>query len=101
MSRLIDIQPAQQDLPQELVVEVGDVLRFAATGGHIRTGAAIELIGILTESVLGTNGQVLSPMGAPGAVLFRANEAGRAVLDIVTGDPWQSPTTRSLNVRVT
>lgn len=100
MSRLIDIQPGQQDLPAELVVEVGDVLRFSATGGHLRAGTAIELIGILIDSVLGTNGRVLSPMGAPGTVLFRAKAPGRAVLDVVTGDPWQSPTIWSVNVRV-
>ena len=100
MSRLIDIQPDRQDLPAELVVEVGDVLRFAATGGRIRTGAAIELIGILNDCVLGTNGQVLRPIGAPGTVLFRANEQGRTVLEIVTGDPWQSSSTLTLNVRV-
>ncbi|MDR7084277.1 hypothetical protein J2X01_003585 [Arthrobacter ginsengisoli] len=100
MSRLISIQPRQQDLPAELVVGVGDVLQFAATGGHLRTGTAIELIGILNDSVVGTNGQVLSPLGAPGTVLFRAVETGRAVLDIVTGDPWQSPITLTVNVRV-
>jgi hypothetical protein len=100
VSRLIDIQPGQQELPAELVVEVGDVLRFAATGGHIRSGTAVELIGILNEGVLGTNGQVLSPMGAPGTVLFRAIGPGLAVLDIVTGDPWQSATTLALNIRV-
>lgn len=100
MSRLIDIQPGQQELPPELVVEVGDVLRFAATGGHIREGTAIELIGILNDSALGTNGRVLSPMGAPGTVLFRAKEPGPAVIDVVTGDPWQSSTTLTLSVRV-
>lgn len=100
MSRLIGIQPSQQDLPAELVVEVGDVLRFAATGSHVRAGTAIELIGILNDSVLGTDGRVLSPMGAPGTVLFRAKAPGPAVIDVVTGDPWQSHTTWSVNVRV-
>jgi hypothetical protein len=100
VSRLISIQPGQQDLPAELVVAVGDVLQFAATGGHLRSGTAVELIGILNDSVLGTNGQVLSPLGAPGAVLFRAVEPGPAVLDVVSGDPWQSPVTLTVNVRV-
>ena len=100
MSRLIDIQPDQQDLPAELVVEVGDVLRFAATGGHVRTGTGIKLVGILSHGVLGTNGRVLSPMGAPGIVLFIAKAPGSAVIDIVTGDPWTSPSTLVLNVLV-
>jgi hypothetical protein len=43
---------------------------------------------------------VLSPMGAPGTVLFRAKAPGPAVIDVVTGDPWQSHTTWSVNVRV-
>jgi hypothetical protein len=100
VSRLIDIQPSHQDLPAELVVEVGDVLRFSATGGHIKTGTSVELIGILNDSVLGTNGRVLSPMGAPGTVLFLASSPGRAVIDIVTGNPWESSTARSLNILV-
>lgn len=100
MSRLIDIQPGLQDLPAELVVRIGDVLRFAATGAHLRAGTALELVGILNDSVLGTDGRVMSPMGAPGTVLFRAIGQGQAVLDIVTGDPWQAPITWSLNIRV-
>lgn len=100
MSRLIDIQPDRHDLPAELVVEVGDVLRFAAAGGHVRTGKGVELIGIFNHGVLGTDGRVLSPMGAPGIVLFVAKAPGIAAIDVVTGDPWKSPTTRILNVIV-
>jgi hypothetical protein len=100
VSRLIDIQPGLQDLPEEMVVRVGDVLRFSATGGHLREGTAVELIGILADAVLGTDGQVLSPMGPPGTVLFHATAPGRAVIDVVTGDPWQQSTTWSLNIRV-
>lgn len=100
MSRLIGIQPSQQDLPAELLVEVGDVLQFSATGGHIREGTSVKLIGILTDSVLGTNGRVLSPMGAPGTVLFLASSPGSTVIGIVTGDPGRSSTSRSLKVLV-
>ena len=50
--------------------------------------------------MLGTNGRVLSPMGAPGIVLFVAKAPGSAVIDIVTGDPWTSPSTLVLNVLV-
>jgi hypothetical protein len=100
VSRLIDIQPNLQELPAELVVGVGDVLRFAATGGRVRTGTAVELAGTLTDSVLGTNGTVLTPAGPPNSVLFRAIGRGRSVIDVITGDPWRSATTLSITVRV-
>ncbi len=100
MSLLIDIQPDQQELPAALVVEVGDVLRFGATGGHVKEGTAMELMGIFSHGVVGTNGRVLSPMGGPGIVMFVAKAPGRAVIDIVTGDPWTSPTARLLDVLV-
>ena len=100
MSRLIEIQPVAQDLPADLTVAVGDVLRFAASGGHVREGAAVEIIGIFVESVLGTDGRVLTPMGPPNAVLFHARMPGRAAIDVVTGDPWRSSVTRSMTVVV-
>src|SRR4249919_1264090 len=64
VSRLIDIQPLAQDLPADLTVGVGDLLRFAASGGHVREGAAVEIVGIFVESVLGTDGRVITPMGS-------------------------------------
>ena len=100
MSRLIEIQPVTQDLPADLTVAVGDVLRFAASGGHVHEGAAVEIVGIFVESVLGTDGRVLTPMGPPNAVLFHARMPGRAAIDVVTGDPWRSPVTRSMTVVV-
>lgn len=100
VSRLIDIQPILQDLPAELLVDVGDVLRFAATGAHLRAGTALELIGILNDSVLGTDGRVISPTGAPGTVLLRAVKPGWTMLEVVTGDPWQAPITWTLKVLV-
>lgn len=100
MSRLINVQPCLEEISAEVVVAVGDVLRFSAAGAHTRTGAAVELLGIFTDSVLGPDGHVLSPMGPPGTVLFRACTPGRAVIDLVTGDPWQSPTAQSITIRV-
>lgn len=100
MSRLIEIQPSAQDMPGDMTVGVGDLLRFAASGGRVREGAAVELVGIFVESVLGTNGSVLAPMGSPNTVLFRARTPGRSAIDIVTGDPWRSPATRSMTVVV-
>jgi hypothetical protein len=84
----------------EFVLGVGDVVRFATTGGHVRSGTAVEILGILTDGVLGTDGSVLTPLGPPGTVLLRARSAGRAEVDIVSGDPFHSPATRTLVIRV-
>lgn len=100
VSRLIEVQPVAQDVPEDLTVGVGDVLRFAASGGRVRDGTAVEILGIFVESVLGTDGQVVAPMGPPNAVLFRARQPGRAAIDVVTGDPWHSPVTRSMTIVV-
>lgn len=100
MSRLIEVQPVAPDLPADLTVGVGDVLRFAASGGRVRNGTAVEVLGIFIESVLGTDGRVLAPMGPPNAVLFRARQPGQSAIDVVTGDPWHSPATRSMTVIV-
>jgi hypothetical protein len=100
MSRFIDIRPDEEGLPPELVITVGDVVRFTATGGRIRSGTGVELLGILSDSVVGTGGAVLTPLGPPAAVLFLARSPGSAVVDVVSGDPFGSPATRSLIIRV-
>lgn len=99
--RLIEIESAAQGLPATLTVEVGDLLMFAATGGHVRSGAdAVEMLGVFRSSVLGVEGSVLSPMGAPNTVLFRARRPGRATIDVVTGDPWHTPQTTTMELVV-
>ena len=100
MGRYIDIRPDDEGLPAELVLAVGDVVRVAATGGGVRSGTGVELLGILTEGVVGIDGSVLTPLGPPGCVLFRAREPGRAVVELVSGDPFRQPLTRTLAVRV-
>ena len=105
MGRLIEIQdpPAA---PARLTVEVGDVLQFSASGGHVRSGAdIIEMLGPLVGAVLADDGgkpssDVLAPMGAPNTVLFVARRAGRAIIDVVTGDPWHAPQTSVLDIEV-
>jgi hypothetical protein len=99
VGRYLDIRP-DEGLPAELVLAVGDVVRVAATGGGVRSGTGVELLGILTDSVVGIDGSVLSPLGPPGAVLFRAREPGHAVVELVSGDPFREPVTRTLSVRV-
>jgi hypothetical protein len=91
MARLIEVQDARA-CPARLAIRVDDVLVFAATGGHVRSGTdAVEMLGAFVPGVLGTHGEVLSPAGAPSSVLFRARRAGKAVIDVVTGDPWRAP----------
>jgi hypothetical protein len=77
------------------------VLYFGATGGHVHSGAeVVEILGPFLPGVLGDNGQIFSPMGAPNAVLFLARRPGRATIDVVTGDPWHAPKTTALAITV-
>jgi len=93
VGRYIDIRPDDEGLPAELVLAVGDVVRVAATGGGVRSGTGVELLGILTESVVGIDGSVLTPLGPPGCVLFRAREPGRGGGERGSGDPGRQPLT--------
>lgn len=107
MSRLIEIQDLDA-LPPALKVQSGDVLWFAATGGRAgpsdgkmnESADVVSLLGIYMQCVIGTNGQVLSPLGSPNTVLFLARQSGRARIEVVTGDPWHEPRTISLDVIV-
>jgi hypothetical protein len=100
MGRLIEVQHAR-DLPTTLTITVGDVLIFGATGGHVHSGAeVVEILGPFVRGVVGDNGQIISPMGAPNRVLFLARHPGRATIDVVTGDPWHAPKTTALSITV-
>jgi hypothetical protein len=101
VARLIEIRPSVQPAPATLTVYADDLLTFAATGGRVTSGAAsIEIIGIFRTSVLAGDGRILSPAGAPDAVLFRAGRPGPATIEVVIGDPWRSPRTVRLEVLV-
>lgn len=77
------------------------VLHISATGGHVRSGEdVIEILGPFLPAVLGDDGNVLTPMGPPNAVLFRALKPGRAEVDVVTGDPWGKSQTALLTITV-
>jgi len=100
MSRLIEIEQTQ-DLPSDFTLGVGDVLKFWATGGRVQSGAGVvELLGPLLTSVVGTNGEILSPMGGPNVVLLRALQPGRVTIDVITGDPWGAVQTRTLEINI-
>jgi hypothetical protein len=100
MARLIDIRPSEEKVPSELGLIVGDLIRFTAMGGQVRSGTAVELLGIFTDSVVSTDGSVLTPQGAPSAVLFRASVPGNAVIDVVSGSPFVPHNTQSVVIRV-
>ncbi len=101
MARLIEIQ-AGQDLADPLVVHVGDLLLFDASGGCVRSGAeGVELLGAFLRSVVGSHGEVLSPMGSPNAVGFLARRPGPATIEVITGDPWHGSTPLLLRLLVT
>lgn len=100
MARLIEIQAAQS-LPPVLDVCAGDLLVFDASGGHVLWGGeVVELLGVFMRSVVGDNQQVLSPLGAPNAVVFLARHPGSARISVVTGDPWQGSKTVPLELTV-
>jgi hypothetical protein len=98
--RLVELQPSARALPADLTVAAGDVLRFAASGGHVRQGAAVELLGTFFTAALATDGRVLAPAGAPNAVLFRASRPGQAFIDVVYGDPYGATATATMTVTV-
>jgi hypothetical protein len=100
MGRLIEVQDAQS-CQAPLVVSAGDMLLFHASGGHIRSGGdVLEMMGPFLSAVLGDDGSVLAPMGAPNTVLFLARRPGRAAIDVVTGDPWHGPRTMALDIAI-
>jgi hypothetical protein len=100
MGRLIEAQ-LTPDGPTRLTIMVGDMLQFAASGGHVRSGErCIEMLGPFRSAVVAINDEVLAPMGAPNVVLFIARQPGSAEIDVVTGDPWHSPETREIEIVV-
>jgi hypothetical protein len=100
MKRLVEIQDVRLVGPS-ITLGVGDVLLFNGTGGHVQSGDDIlEYQGALLRAVLGDDGVVLTPMGAPNAVLFRASAPGQARIDVITGDPWHHSEATILHVNV-
>ena len=100
MGRLIEVQDARM-CPPSLTVQVGDVLLFHASGGHVRSGGeAVELLPPLLSAVLGEDGTVVAPQGAPNTLLVRAHRPGRATLEVLGGDPWHAPQATSLAILI-
>jgi hypothetical protein len=100
MARLVEVQQAQVR-PSSLSVRTGDVLLVQATGGRVQSGGdVVEMLGPFLPAVLGEDGSVVTPMGAPNTVLLRAHRPGRAIIDVVTGDPWHAPQSVTLSIVV-
>ena len=100
MARLIEVQNPQA-VSSSLALQVGDVLLFNATGGHVQSGDhVVEMLGAFLLAILGDDGEILTPMGAPNTVLFRALRPGEATIDVVNGDPWHAPRTTTLGITV-
>lgn len=100
MSRLIEVQDARM-CSSPLTVHLGDVLLFRAAGGHVRSGGdVVELLGPFLPAVVGDDGNILTPMGPPNTVLFHARRPGRALIDVITGDPFQATRTTALGITV-
>lgn len=63
---------------------------FGASGGHLLEGeTTVELLGLFSTGVLSDDGCVLSPVGPPTNILFRALQSGQARIEVIRGDPWQ------------
>jgi hypothetical protein len=101
MPLLIDVVNVQA-LSSPITLQQGDLLSFKASGGHVNSGTEIiELLGPFSSAILQDNGEVLSPSGPPGTLLFFARQPGNATIDVVTGDPWFNPLLTNLEIIVT
>jgi len=97
----VDINPTDYAFAGTIYPKAGDVLLFRATGGRVRSGGdVVELLGPFLSVVMGNNGTILTPAWAPNTVLFRAHGPGRAMIDVVTGDPWRAPRATTLDITV-
>jgi hypothetical protein len=99
MGRLVEVRGVV-DLPAELVVQVGDLLLFRATGGRIQSGTGVTNLGSFVAGTLNSDGQVLSALGAPDATLFHAVKPGRVLIELFTSDPWHEPRRTTLAIDV-
>ena len=84
-----------------MTIASGDLVLVRAAAGHVRAGAhAVDLVGVYVTALLREDGEVMAPLGAPNWVVFIARAPGRAVVDVVTNDPWGSSEMSILNVLV-
>jgi hypothetical protein len=100
MSRLIEVQRVE-DCRSPLKVRVGDVLVLPATGARVAAGRpAVELSGPFRSAVIGINGEVMAPAGAPNTILARARHPGSATIEVFTSVPFHASRPTALTVVV-
>src|SRR6516162_7365760 len=98
MGRQVEV-PDVDVAPKSLTIEVGDLLVFGGTGGHVRSGSGVlEMLGAFLTAVVTEKGQILSPAGFPNSVMFLARHPGQVLIDVVTGDPFRAPQTRQFQI---
>lgn len=100
MAVLIDVNDVQL-MTSPATLQQGDMLSLKASGGHINSGTEIvRFFGPFVSGFMRSNGEVLSPEGAPGTLLIFAQRPGRAIIEVFTGDPWFSPVKTALEIIV-
>jgi hypothetical protein len=100
MARLIEVQ-STQECRSPLLLRQGDLLLWRAAGGRVRSGKDVmEVLGPFVPAVLDDEGNVLTPLGPPNTVLFRARQPGQAQIEVVTGDPFHAPRKSAVGVTV-
>jgi hypothetical protein len=101
MGRQIEV-PDVNVAPKSMTIEVGDLLMFGGTGGHVKSGSAVlEMLGAFLPGLVTENGKILSPAGFPTSVMFLARHPGQVLVDVVTGDPFRAPQTTQFQIIVT
>jgi hypothetical protein len=99
MPRLIELQEVQR-YRGPLTIRVGDVLLISGSGGQIESGSSIELGGPYLPATAAASGEVLTAVGTPHTMLAWARRRGPAILEVVSGDPWQETQKTILHVNV-
>ena len=99
-AQLVEVEDVRQ-CASPLLLRAGDMLLFHASGGRIHSGAGVvEMLGPFLQSLVGTRGSVVAPMGAPNVVLVRAHRAGRAEIEVITGDPFHTSKATTLALEI-
>ena len=101
MPRLIEIQDVRS-VSSQLSVVAGDALWFTASGGRVVQGEdVVQSLGPYVPACPGPAGQLISPAGPPTTIIFIARAAGKAAIEIVTGDPYHDPRTTVVHITIT
>src|SRR5438445_13863619 len=100
MRCLIEVDTTES-FPETLQLSVGDCLSINASGASVEQGSEnLELFGPLVETVLGSNGEMLTPCGLPNRILFLAREQGRAKAIVTKAAGFQSATVTHITVLI-